>query len=106
MLGFDIIDEYSRFGDEEMQRILRRIHKESRKTVVHRETCPCCGTKLVNLYRRDKEWKCRLCWEKDDADYLAAIKMGHGNLYIVTQDGTHIPLGAIVKEENHGKRSG
>lgn len=37
-----------------------------RKDVVHHETCPGCGRKLVNLYRRDKEWFCRLCWEAKD----------------------------------------
>ena len=107
MLGLDIIDEYSRFGDEEMRRILRRIHKNSSATVVHHETCPCCGAKLVNLYARDKkdgyrlvkEWKCRRCWEKIDADPQPAIKMGEGKLYMVTQDGTHIPLGSIGKED-------
>ena len=68
MLGLTIIDEYTRFGEEEMRRILRRIHKSSQETVVHHETCPCCGAKLVNLYRRDKEWKCRRCWEKHDKE--------------------------------------
>lgn len=56
--------------DPEYRRILRRIHNARTKTVVHHETCPCCGAKLVNLYRQsvdDKMWKCRKCWEKSEA---------------------------------------
>ena len=59
---------YTETMDEEYARILRRIRKNSRATVVHQETCPCCGAKRVNLYRRDKEWKCRRCWEKHDKE--------------------------------------
>ena len=76
MLNLTIIDEYSSFGEEEYRRILRRAHKNSSATVVHQETCPCCGAKLVNLYARYKkggprlvkEWKCRRCWEKHDKE--------------------------------------
>ena len=33
-----------------------------RKTdVLHRETCPACGCKRVNLYRYGNEWLCRVC---------------------------------------------
>lgn len=74
MLWFD--GPYTETMDDEFRRIMRRIHKDSRATVVHHETCPCCGAKLVNLYRRDKkggprlvtEWKCRRCWEKHDKE--------------------------------------
>lgn len=67
---------YTATMDDEFRRIMRRIHKNSRETVVHHETCPCCGSKLVNLYARDKkvgpklvkEWKCRRCWEKHDEE--------------------------------------
>ena len=30
-------------ADEEMSRLLRRIRKNRDATVVHHETCPCCG---------------------------------------------------------------
>lgn len=67
---------YTEMLDDEYRRIRRRINKNSRATVVHHETCPCCGAKLVNLYARDKkdgyrlvkEWKCRRCWEKHDKE--------------------------------------
>lgn len=57
--------------DPEFRRIMRRLHNARTKTVVHQETCPCCGAKLVNLYRKSPEhgeWKCRLCWEKTETD--------------------------------------
>ena len=53
--------------EDEYRRLMRKLFGPA-KPVVHHETCPCCGRKLVNLYRRDKEWKCRLCWEKHDAE--------------------------------------
>lgn len=31
--------------------------------VRHRETCPCCGKPLANLYFRNSGWRCRECWE-------------------------------------------
>ena len=102
MLGLDIIDEYSRLGEEEMRRILRRIHKNSQATVVHQETCPCCGAKLVNLYRRETEWKCRRCWEKHDNEHGPTIKLGHGTLVAVREDGTHMILGKVKEEDHHG----
>lgn len=57
--------------DPEFQRIMRRLHNARTKTVVHHETCPCCGAKLVNLYRKNtesKEWRCKKCWEKVEAE--------------------------------------
>lgn len=68
MLGLTMIDEYSHLYDESMRKFMRRIEKRRNETVVHQETCPCCGAKLVNLYRRDKAWKCRRCWEKHDKE--------------------------------------
>lgn len=54
------------------------------KNVLHHETCPCCGRKLVNLYLGDvkkiaeyhgeavvkieKEWKCKACWDKEKGE--------------------------------------
>ena len=32
--------------------------------VRRQETCPCCGKKMTNIYRRDEEWKCKACWDK------------------------------------------
>jgi ribosomal protein L37AE/L43A len=57
--------------DPEFQRIMRRLRNARTKTVVHHETCPVCGAKLVNLYRKDINnggWKCRKCWEKSEAE--------------------------------------
>lgn len=34
--------------------------------VRERETCPDCGKKLVNLYFKGGEWKCKKCWEEND----------------------------------------
>ena len=36
--------------------------------VMHRETCPCCGKTLVNLYWRNSSWRCLECWEKSTAN--------------------------------------
>lgn len=60
-------------NDPEFKRLMRRLQNARTKTVVHHETCPVCGAKLVNLYRRPvavdgPQWKCRKCWEKYDAD--------------------------------------
>ena len=30
------------------------------------QTCPCCGRKMVNIYLKDDEWKCKQCWDKLD----------------------------------------
>lgn len=57
---------YNAPPDEEFQRLMRQLRNARTKTVLHRETCPCCGAKLVNLYRKDindSAWKCRKCWE-------------------------------------------
>ena len=57
--------------DPEFRRLMRRLHNARTKTTVHHETCPCCGAKLVNLYRKNidsGEWKCRKCWEKADSN--------------------------------------
>lgn len=59
---------YNEMPDEAMRRLMRRINKARNATVVHHATCPSCGRKLVNLYRREKEWKCRLCWEAHDKE--------------------------------------
>ena len=46
-----------------------RFFKEQTKSAVrHRETCPECGRKLVNLYWRKSGWKCRACWEQFEKD--------------------------------------
>lgn len=43
--------------------------KEQTKSAVrHRETCPECGRKLVNLYWRKSGYKCRACWERFEKD--------------------------------------
>ena len=48
----------------------KALHRK-KVDVVHRETCPVCGKRLVNLYRYGKEWLCRTCKiaaEKVDAE--------------------------------------
>ena len=47
----------------EMMRLLR---PRPSKSVVHQQTCPVCGRTLVNLYLRNKEWKCKKCWDKEE----------------------------------------
>ena len=37
-------------------------------SVRHRETCPRCGSTLVNLYWRGNEWRCLRCWEKSEEE--------------------------------------
>ena len=64
---------YNESPQDYYERILRRIHKNGTKMVVHHETCPVCGKKLVNLYARrnviteKNDWRCRSCWEAYDA---------------------------------------
>lgn len=38
----------------------KALHRK-KVNVIHRETCPVCGKRLVNLYRYGKEWLCRTC---------------------------------------------
>lgn len=92
---------YNESFDDEMARIMRRWNKNRNATVIHHETCPICGRKLVNLYRRENEWKCRLCWEKHDAD--PPMKLGPGKLYIVDKNGTHTLLSEVKEGWTPGK---
>lgn len=66
---------YSADNDPEFQRIMRRLRNARTKTVLHHETCPCCGAKLVNLYRKSKDdsmWKCKKCWDEYEKKAAAA----------------------------------
>lgn len=64
---------YSTMLDDEYRRLIHRVNKNRNATVVHHETCPICGKKLVNLYARKNnisgknDWRCRTCWEAYDA---------------------------------------
>ena len=87
---------YTEMWEDEMRRLAHRLNRRSNATVVHHETCPICGRKLVNLYLRENEWKCRLCWEKHDAD--PPVKLGPGKLVKVDKDGTHTLLGEVKEE--------
>ena len=58
--GTPYLDMYT----DDMRRTVNRVRNRLDATVVHQETCPCCGRKLVNLYLRDGEWKCKACWDK------------------------------------------
>ena len=60
----------------------RNRRPKNRNDVIHHETCPCCGRKLVNLYPGDVKktvimygenviktetvWKCKACWDKEN----------------------------------------
>lgn len=89
---------YTEMYEDDMRRLARRINKNRKATVVHHETCPYCGAKLVNLYRRENVWMCRRCWEKHDAKGIPIVKLGSGKLYAVDKDGNHFLL-ADVKGE-------
>ena len=91
---------YTEMYEDEMRRLAHRLNRNRNATVVHQETCPICGRKMVNLYRREKEWKCRLCWEKHDAD--PPVKLGPGKLIMVDKDGTHTLLGEVKERPDHG----
>ena len=90
---------YSEMYDDEMRRLARRINKIRNATVAHHETCPICGAKLVNLYRRENDWRCRMCWEKYDADPNHAVKLGPWFLYKIEEDGTRTIIGLVHKED-------
>ena len=90
---------YAEVWEGEMAKIRGRFNKYGNRAVVHRETCPICGAKLVNLYRRENEWRCRRCWEKHDADPDHAIKLGPGILWREEKDGTRTIIGFVHKEE-------
>ena len=73
------VEPYYTDNDPEFQRLMRRLHSARTKTVIHHETCPCCGAKLVNLYRKNVKsamWKCRKCWEKYEQDSKEASENG------------------------------
>ena len=62
--------------DEEFLRIIRQLRVARTKTKISRETCPQCGAKLVNLYRKsleDSKWMCRKCWVKHDLGKIADV---------------------------------
>lgn len=75
--GTPYLDMYIR---ESISRRNRRPRDNS--GVLHHETCPCCGRKLVNLYlgdtkkvvvmygenviKTEKVWKCKACWDKEE----------------------------------------
>lgn len=62
--------------DEEFQRIIRQLQAARTKTKISRETCPRCGAKLVNLYRKsieDSVWMCRKCWVKHELGKIVEV---------------------------------
>lgn len=81
-MWFDMDTSYFDMYNDDMRRTINRIRNGRNATVVHHETCPCCGRKLVNLYRREVEkfekrgedtirkkekvWKCKACWDKEE----------------------------------------
>lgn len=78
--GTPYLDMYT----SDYYRTVRRVCNKRDATVVHQETCPCCGRKLVNLYlgdvkkvvemygekvvKTEKEWKCKTCWDKEKGE--------------------------------------
>lgn len=77
---------YSVDADPEFQRIMRKLRIARTKTVVHHETCPRCGAKLVNLYRQsidDSVWMCKKCWDKhEEAIKEAADSLAENDAFI------------------------
>ena len=53
------------FNDWPYIDILPRWRFRPVKPSRHQQTCPVCGRKLVNTYRKDGVWKCRRCWEEE-----------------------------------------
>ena len=65
--GTPYLDMYA----QEIRSSIRRKNRRSNRhdtPVVHHETCPCCGRKLVNLYLKDGQWQCKACWDKEAAN--------------------------------------
>lgn len=49
-------------SDSIISAILRsELFRAQPQNVIHRGTCPKCGRKLVNLYRRGMTWRCNKC---------------------------------------------
>lgn len=68
--------------DPEFRRIMRQLRNARTKTVLHHETCPRCGAKLVNLYRQSPEdsvWMCKKCWDKHEEAIKEASDSLAGN---------------------------
>ena len=67
-------------GTKELVNPMKNYHKrydlpfdfnfrmKRRKPIAHRVTCPVCGKKLVNIYLRNGEWKCKQCWEVGESN--------------------------------------
>lgn len=60
---------YSNMLDDEVRKLVRKMQKNSSKTVMHQQICPICGAKNVNIYKRQIKtpvplWMCRKCWEE------------------------------------------
>lgn len=53
-------------SDAEVRK-LNTMRRREENPVRRQETCPCCGKKMINIYRREDEWKCKVCWDKIDA---------------------------------------
>ena len=52
---------YTKEAAQDMTRLLKYRPDGA---VEHQRTCPVCGRKLVNIYKRSGTWKCRACWEE------------------------------------------
>lgn len=80
----EVLQPYLDMYDGDYRRTVRRVYNKRNTNIVHQETCPCCGRKLVNLYPGDsekfetvgndvvrktvKEWKCKKCWDKEGVE--------------------------------------
>lgn len=83
-MWFDAGTPYLDMYTDDMRKTINRVRNQLYAKVVHHETCPCCGRKLVNLYlgevekferRGDdtvrklvKEWRCKACWDKKEGE--------------------------------------
>ena len=53
----------SGFYDFGMDPLWRKLLRPG-KPVRHQQTCPACGRRGVNTYRRGNDWKCLKCWKE------------------------------------------
>ena len=52
-------------SDAEARKV-NTMRRREENPIRRQETCPCCGKKMINIYRREEEWKCNACWDEID----------------------------------------
>lgn len=61
---FDFPTPYTDMFHQDMKRMIKKL--KDKPTVLHRQTCPCCDRKLVNLYYSAtlEKYICKECLDK------------------------------------------